>query len=363
MATANPTIELKGPALIFGGPYSNLQATIAVLDEARRLGIPPERTICTGDLAAYCADPVATIALVRASGIPVVMGNCDEQLGAEAQTCGCGFPSGSTCESLSAAWFAFSNERVGAGQRAWLSTLPRRIDITTGGLRLAIIHGSVDMINQFVFATTPIAEKRRSLALADCDGVIGGHCGLPFTQVIDGRLWHNAGVIGMPANDGTSRVWFSVVTPVEGGIKIDHRALNYDHAQAAHAIQSAGLPPEYRLALSSGIWPSCDVLPPREVAEQGVRLEPATVVWTKKKAPAREHGWGTYDGLLWPATLSKPAVSLAKASRPILPPLDPGPMAAELRVSHRIEWPDVVPVKDNAVVTDEVTSAKPPTHR
>ncbi len=85
------TLRFDGPALVFGGPYSNLQATTAVLAEAGRLGIPPERIICTGDLVAYCGDPNATIELVRRSDIHVVMGNCDEQLARDAQDCGCGF--------------------------------------------------------------------------------------------------------------------------------------------------------------------------------------------------------------------------------------------------------------------------------
>src|SRR5207248_1596094 len=39
--TATPELYIDGPALVFGGPYSNLQATAAVLDEAARRGIPP----------------------------------------------------------------------------------------------------------------------------------------------------------------------------------------------------------------------------------------------------------------------------------------------------------------------------------
>ena len=50
--TATPELHLDGPALIFGGPYSNLQATAAVLAEAARLGIPAAHIICTGDLIA-----------------------------------------------------------------------------------------------------------------------------------------------------------------------------------------------------------------------------------------------------------------------------------------------------------------------
>jgi hypothetical protein len=81
-------INLTGPVLIFGGPYSNVEATAAVLDEARRRGMPPGNIVCTGDLAAYCADPQAVINLVRESGIRLVMGNCEESLATEAAGCG-----------------------------------------------------------------------------------------------------------------------------------------------------------------------------------------------------------------------------------------------------------------------------------
>ena len=90
--------RLTGPLLVFGGPYSNRQATEALRAEAERLGIPPERCICTGDVVAYCADPVGTTDLIRDWGCPVVMGNCEESLAEGAEDCGCGFLSGSTCD-------------------------------------------------------------------------------------------------------------------------------------------------------------------------------------------------------------------------------------------------------------------------
>jgi len=301
--TATPELHLDGPALIFGGPYSNLQATAAVLDQAARLGIPPSRVICTGDLVAYCGDPAATIALVRRAGIHVVMGNCDEQLAQDGADCGCGFPAGSTCERLSAAWFAHADAEVGRDARAWLARLPRRIDLVIGGRRLVVIHGSPSRINQFVFASTAAAIKRGELDLAQgeymIDGVIGGHCGLPFTQTIDGRLWHNAGVVGMPAHDGTPRVWFSVLTPADGGLAIEHRALAYDHAAAAAAMTHAGLPADYRDALATGLWPSCDALPYREIRESGVAIAPGTVLWPHAPSPPRRARTATLTHL-WP---------------------------------------------------------------
>lgn len=289
-------LRLDGPVLVFGGPYGNLQATEAVLAEGLRLGIPPERTICTGDLVAYCGDPIATIARVRDAGIHVVMGNCDEQIGAGADDCGCGFEEGSACDRLAAAWYACVDSVLGPADRAWLSQLPRRLIADFGGQRLAVVHGTCDSINQFVFATSPLDEKRRQLALAaamGCHGIIGGHCGLPFTQVIDGRLWHNPGVAGMPANDGTARGWYSVLSPRHGAVEISHRPFDYDHVAAMQAMQSGGYPDEYRAALASGNWPSCDVLPPHERAEQGSALDPAFVMWL-----ARERGHGL--GRQWP---------------------------------------------------------------
>lgn len=301
-------IRADGPLLVFGGPYGNLQATEAVLAEAARRGIPPERIVCTGDLVAYCGDPVATIACVRDAGIHVIMGNCDEQLAMSASDCGCGFPEGGTCERLSSAWFVSADRDVGAEDRAWLAALPRQLDIEVAGRRLRVIHGGTEVINQFVLATSPLDEKRRQLALvaADgCHGIVGGHCGMPFTQVIDGRLWHNAGVAGMPANDGTPRVWTSVLTPGRGGIEISHHALDYDHRAAMAAMACGGYPEEYRAALESGIWPSCDVLTAHERTVQGRALEPGSVRWpVPDRRPGLSAAWPA-----WPVPLTSPALT------------------------------------------------------
>ena len=62
--------------LVFGGPYGNLEATGALLAEGARLNIPPRRMICTGDVAAYCADPVATAGLLRAMFVSLILVKC-----------------------------------------------------------------------------------------------------------------------------------------------------------------------------------------------------------------------------------------------------------------------------------------------
>jgi len=284
---------LDGPVLCFGGPYSNFQATQAVLAQANARGIPPERVICTGDVVAYGGAPAATVELVRAAGIPVVMGNCEESLGFNGADCNCGFDKGSDCAGWSEDWFTFAAMALDGGAKdggglAWMRALPRQLRFTLGGRRFAVIHGGVENISEYVFASTPEAAKARNFDLLDgngpVDAVIGGHCGLPFTELLGteqlgARLWHNPGAIGMPANDGTPRGWFSVLTPVAGGLDITLHGLDYDHRAAAAAMRAAlpGLP--YAETLTSGLWPNMAVLPGAERERRGRPLAPEAMHW------------------------------------------------------------------------------------
>lgn len=124
LSPATALITADAPDLVFGGCYSNLQATEALLAAAKRLGIPPARMICTGDVIAYGADPAATLDLIRNAGIATVMGNCEESLAVDAADCGCGFAPGSSCERLSAAWFAHAARHLGPEARLWMGALP-----------------------------------------------------------------------------------------------------------------------------------------------------------------------------------------------------------------------------------------------
>lgn len=278
-------MEITGPLLCFGGPYSNLQALRAVLAEAFRRGIPPSRMLCTGDVVAYGADAAATLDLMIDSGIATVMGNCEESLAAGSADCGCGFAPGTDCDLLARDWFAHASRQVTPRHRAWMAMLPRRIDLRLGGRHLAAIHGGVNAINRFLFASAPDAVLAGEIDALDAEGVIAGHCGLPFTRLVDGlcgRLWHNPGAIGMPADDGTPRIWFSLLLPEAGCIRIEHHPLDYDHGAAAAAMRAAGLAEGYAAALGSGHWPSGAVLPAEEQGRRGQRLDPPSTVWWRE---------------------------------------------------------------------------------
>ena len=262
----------RGPLLVFGGPYSNLAVTEAMRRRAFELGIPPRNVICTGDIVAYCAEPRETVELVRDWGIHVVMGNCEESLGFDEADCGCGFDAGSQCSTLALAWYRYASDRIDAGQRRWMRGLPRNIDFTCCGAAFRVLHGSLSSINEFVFASGDADAKLRQARAADVDAIIGGHSGIPFGQRVGERYWLNAGVIGMPANDGGGHGWFMLLEPAEGGPRCSWHRLDYEFAASRDATVAAGMA-EYGEALASGLWPSMDVLPAAERRRRGRPLD------------------------------------------------------------------------------------------
>lgn len=267
---------MKTPLLVFGGPYSNLRALMALRERADALGIPAAQTICAGDVVAYCAEPEETTQAIRDWGCPVIAGNCEEQLAETSDNCACGFEEGTECDLLAKGWYPFANARMSAESRAWMAALPKTITFIVGGLTFRVIHGGVDVINRFVFASQRdvIAEE---LERAEADVIIAGHAGVPFIEKVGRGVWFNPGVIGMPANDGTPDVWYGLIRIDGGHIVLSTHRLSYDHHGAAATMRRSGHANGYARTLVTGLWPSLDIFPPSERAATGQRRRPRTL--------------------------------------------------------------------------------------
>ncbi len=259
--------QMDGAVLLFGGPYSNHQATQAVIDMAARHGIAKGAMICTGDVVAYCGAPNATTSLIRAlhrdGGCAVVAGNCERQLASGASDCGCGFAAGSACDLLSDGWYGFAAAQMEGTACQWMDALPDVVSFRHQGARYAVIHGGMTDIARFIWPTSPDAVFTQEwqaveAAIGAVDHIIAGHCGIPFIRDTPKGRWINAGVIGMPPHDGRQQTRYGVLDGAEVAI---HR-LDYNVAGAVADMTVAGLPPAYRDSLRSGYWPSEDVLPP-----------------------------------------------------------------------------------------------------
>lgn len=265
--------ELTGELLIFGGVYGNLQALEVLQRIAAARHIPAHNIICMGDIAGYCAQPEECIQAIRSWGIHAIAGNVELQLRSGADDCGCDFTVDGRCDTLSRQWYPYVQQQVSAASVAWLRELPDHMRFRFGGKQVMVVHGSFHHVSEFIFASTPWPVKARNFADADADLILAGHCGLPFIQQEDDKQWLNSGVIGMPANDGTPRVWYMLLnTTTEAGPMARLLPFTYDHEQAAARMEAAGLPQPYAQTLRTGLWDNCEILPEEEMRLQGVRI-------------------------------------------------------------------------------------------
>lgn len=261
------------PLLICGGAYSNLEALTAFLAAAEAQGFEPGRIIHTGDVVAYGAEPAATAQLLRRSGVHAIQGNVEESLARGRAGCSCGFEEGSYCEELSADWFAHVADHVDGTLKNWMGHLPHQLTFTMADRRVRVVHGGATRINAFLYPSNPEEIFEAEFDAAGTDIIVAGHCSLPFTRSVGSRLWHNSGALGIPANDGTPRVWYALMAPEDGAIRFEHIPLAYDYETAQAKMIAAGLPRGYADALSTGLWPSVSTLPDAEQRQAGRRLQ------------------------------------------------------------------------------------------
>ncbi len=257
--------ELKAPLLICGGVYGNLEAFQALITLADSLSIPTEQIIHTGDIAACCADPVATIELMAGSNIHAIQGNVENSLVKNQHDCGCENGSGAICDITARNWYNFLNSTIEEQHKRYISKLPHQLTFKCEGKSVHVVHGSVSSINQFIFASDPSEIFMKEFEVSKADIIISGHSGIPFTRRFGKHIWHNSGGLGLPANDGTHRVWYSLAIPdKKHGLHFEHHALEYDFEKARLKMEQHNQLKGYSNTLKTGIWPNRDSLPEAE---------------------------------------------------------------------------------------------------
>jgi hypothetical protein len=159
--------SLDGDVLAFGGIVSNAHALSALRHHASAYGFSPARMVCTGDVAAYCGQPAEAVAGMRALGAlgaATIRGNCEDSLARNSTDCGCGFEQGSSCDRLSATWYAHADACLGDSERGWMAALPRLAVFRAHGRRWGVVHGGVTAVNRFLWPNSPEAEFAEEIA-------------------------------------------------------------------------------------------------------------------------------------------------------------------------------------------------------
>lgn len=265
--------SLSGKVLLFGGVYSNLQALEKLKSIAEKQGIPPENSICTGDIVGYCGQPEEVVQLFKIWGAQSILGNVEIQLRDGAEDCGCDFRKGSRCDGFSQMWFPYAQSKLSKNSLEFIATLPDHITFRFAEKEVFVVHGDYFNVSEFVYKSTPWEKKQENFDEVKTDVIVGGHCGLPFNHSENNKLWLNPGVIGMPANDGQPHVWYAILDDFNRSFNYTHHTMQYNHKLANAHMQNEFLPQEYARTLITGIWDNTEILPPYESGLQGFGIQ------------------------------------------------------------------------------------------
>jgi diadenosine tetraphosphatase ApaH/serine/threonine PP2A family protein phosphatase len=267
-ARPDPT-PVEGPfskILVFGGVYSNHFALEALLEHAAVHGA--EAVYCLGDLGAFGPHPEAVRPLLAQGSVRSIQGNYETSLASGREDCNCGYtdPRDNHFAELS---YRYTEQHCSAEFKAWMGRLPLRRRVRIGDRELLLVHGSPRRINEFLFhSTSPVPFLEVLLEQNRCDGLLCTHTGLQWHRRLpSGRDVVNVGVIGRPANDGETHVWYALLTDREGELGVELLPLPYDHQALAAEMRSERLPEEFVATVLTGWWTTClEILPARERA-------------------------------------------------------------------------------------------------
>ncbi len=264
----DPT-PVEGPyerIAVFGGVYSNHLALEALLVDASRRGA--QALYCLGDLGGFGPHPEKVWPLMRQGGVAGIQGNYEESLAGGAEDCNCGYtdPRDNHFAALS---YAYTQAHCSEGYTSWMGALPRRRRVRLAGRELLLVHGSPRRINEFLFeSTTPEPYLERLVEQERCQGLLCTHTGLAWHRRLpSGAGAVNVGVIGRPANDGATHVWYAMLEASASGLEVRLVPLRYDHQRLAEEMRREELPEEFVETILTGWWTTClEVLPARERA-------------------------------------------------------------------------------------------------
>lgn len=256
----------------FGGIYNNHLALSAAITDARSRGV--DGMWCLGDLGAFGPHPNRTCELIREHGISVVQGNYDHSIGHALNDCQCGYtdPRDNYFAQLS---YDYTLAHTHDEHRAWMRTLPPQVRLEIDGVRLLLCHGSPRRTNEFLWESTTSTQFLAKLCDDfECDVILGTHTGLHWQRTCpNGRGFINVGVLGRPENDGTTNVWYTLLSfgdDVRAGrsplpCEVEFVPLTYDHEQLAREMRDERLPDEFVETILTGWWTTClEVLPSKE---------------------------------------------------------------------------------------------------
>jgi len=237
---------------IFSDIHANLPAMSEVkasIESARFDGV-----YCLGDLGGYASEPDRVQDLIMEMRCPTILGNYDEGVGFNLESCGCHYVKPFDIEMSNTSFF-WTREHTSESHKTWLRELPREIRFEVDGLRVLLCHGSPRDTTEYLFENRSDGYLKQftpgGVADAHADIIVFGHTHVPFHRTVSGVHFVNTGSVGRP-KDGDPRAGYCVLSIHEGEIATEQVRVPYDVESACQSLVAAGLPGYFAEYLRTG---------------------------------------------------------------------------------------------------------------
>jgi predicted phosphodiesterase len=237
--------------------HANLPALEAVLEDLQARS-DVTAVYHLGDLVGYAPWPDEVVGRIRAEGVAGIAGNYDSTTATGYKHCGCRYEDARQ-EELSHLSYEWTRENASPETKAWLGTLPFRMDIRPHGGHMAVptltlVHGA-PTLNTLYWTEDRSDDFCRKMAgrvgAGSGDVIAFGHTHKPWHRKVDGVLYVNTGSVGRP-KDGDWRAGYVILEFGDDGPGVEMVRVEYDLDRAREAILESDLPDEFAEYLATG---------------------------------------------------------------------------------------------------------------
>lgn len=234
---------------LLGDIHANLPALEATLAEIQREGC--DHILDTGDLVGYGPFPNEVIDLLRRHRIRSTLGNYDRRVFRFGEKAGKDRKLLAR-EPLKHAAIKWTRECLSAKNLDYLQSLPSSLQPIFGGMRLLVVHGTIDSIKEGLRSDTPEARLEELSHQITADVVVCGHSHDPFIRRVDSTWFVNTGSVGR-SSDGDYRSAYVLAEIAHRKFRGEIRRVDYDLERLLIGLRHAGLPEEFADMFQKGV--------------------------------------------------------------------------------------------------------------
>ncbi|AKI97770.1 metallophosphoesterase family protein [Kosmotoga pacifica] len=229
--------------------HGNLEALEAALEDIEKRGV--DQIYCLGDLVGYGPDSEMVVQRIKALNIPTVMGNYDDAVAYERESCGCAYNLGREAEvgDITLNW---SIANTSQESKTFLKSLPHKLEFEAEEVKFLLVHGSpLNHLLEYIKPNTPAERLVEVTTGISANVIISGHTHLPMARWVNCKLIFNTGSVGRP-KDGDPRACYLIVDVNKGSLKHEFVRVSYPVKITIEKLAKHKLPMELATVLALG---------------------------------------------------------------------------------------------------------------